>query len=134
MVAIAEAPFEGRAFELAIFKAAIKTRCASWSRRRPKDDDNARAIAEVPKVIDLMEALKLSLAQDAESEAKKAGASKPKAGKAVPNRRTVASACAKTAKESRIKGAQDPSRPPFRERERDHGLSRARRSAGSAAN
>jgi DNA end-binding protein Ku len=46
-----------------------------------------RAIAESPKVINLMDALKRSLAQDAEPERKKAATSRPPRTKAVPDRR-----------------------------------------------
>jgi hypothetical protein len=46
-----------------------------------------RAIAEPLNVINLTEALKRSLAQDAEAEQKKAAAGKPTRTKAVPDRR-----------------------------------------------
>ena len=46
-----------------------------------------RTIAEPPKVINPMEALKRSLAQDAEAEQKKAAVGKPTCTKAVPDRR-----------------------------------------------
>jgi hypothetical protein len=44
-----------------------------------------RTIAEPPKVINLMEALEGSLAQDAEPEPKKAGARKPTRAKPIPD-------------------------------------------------
>jgi hypothetical protein len=44
---------------------ATKTHCASWSRPRPKGERAPREVAQPPKVINLMEAPKRSLAQDA---------------------------------------------------------------------
>jgi len=46
-----------------------------------------RAIAEPPKVINLMEASKRNVARGAEPEPKKAAVSKPTRAKAVPDRR-----------------------------------------------
>jgi hypothetical protein len=46
-----------------------------------------RAIAEPPKVINLMDALKRSLAREAAPEPKKAAASRPTRAKSSPDRR-----------------------------------------------
>jgi DNA end-binding protein Ku len=119
MVAIAETIIERRS---GVFDAARLDGGCQDARRElvePKTKGLAttpRAIAEPPKVIDLMEALKRSFAQDAEPEPKKAAASKPKPAKAVRDR-----------------GQRAPLRPVFgvagrrtqllrsRKQERDHG-------------
>jgi len=63
-------------------------RCASWSREKTKGlTTTPRAIAEPPEVINLMDALKRSLAREAAPEPKKAAASRPTRARSSPDRR-----------------------------------------------
>jgi DNA end-binding protein Ku len=90
MVAIAETIIERRsgAFQTASFRDRYQDALHELVEAKTKGLMTApRTIAEPPKVINLMEALKRSLAQDGEAEQKKAAVGKPTRTKAVPDRR-----------------------------------------------
>jgi DNA end-binding protein Ku len=90
MVSIAETIIEHQsgAFEPASFRDCYPDALRELVEAKTKGLATApRTIAEPPKVINLMEALKRSLAQAAEPKPKKAGASKPTRAKPVPDRR-----------------------------------------------
>jgi DNA end-binding protein Ku len=90
MVAIAETIIERRsdAFEPAGFRDRYHDALRELVEAKTKGPATApRAIAEPPKVINLMEPLMCRLAQDAEPQSKKSAVSKPKAAKAVLDRR-----------------------------------------------
>jgi DNA end-binding protein Ku len=90
MVAIAAANIERRsgAFEPASFRDRYQDALRELVEAKTKGlATTPRAFAEPPKVINLMDALKGSLAQDAKPEPKKAAASRPIRTKAIPDRR-----------------------------------------------
>ena len=90
MVAIAETIIERRsgAFDPETFRDRYQDALRELVEAKTKGLERApREVAEPPKVINLMEALKRSLAQDPTAEAKQAAPSKPSRPKAVPDRR-----------------------------------------------
>jgi DNA end-binding protein Ku len=90
MVAIAETIIERRsgAFELASFRDRYQHALRELVEAKSKGlATSPRAIAEPPKVINLMEALKRRLARDAEPEPKEVAVSRPTRAKAVADRR-----------------------------------------------
>jgi DNA end-binding protein Ku len=90
MVAIAEKIIERRSgtFDPASFHDRYQDALRELVEAKTRGLEKApRAVAEPPKAINLMEALKRSLAQEAEQKPKKAAASRPTHAKAVPDRR-----------------------------------------------
>src|SRR5260370_35994165 len=90
IVGIAETIIERRsgAFEPASFRDRYQDALRELVEAKTKGLTTApRAVAELPKVINLMEALKRSLSQDAEAEPRRAAASKSARAKAAPDRR-----------------------------------------------
>jgi DNA end-binding protein Ku len=90
MVAIAETIIERRtgAFDPETFRDRYQDALRELVEAKTKGLERApREVAEPPKVINLMEALKRSLAQDAEAPPKQAAPSKPARPKAAPDRR-----------------------------------------------
>jgi len=90
MVAIAETIIERRlsAFDPETFRDRYQDALRELVEAKTKGLERApREIAEPPKVINLMDALKRSLAKEAETEPKQATASRPARPKAAPDRR-----------------------------------------------
>src|ERR1700756_1483054 len=89
MVAIAETIIERRsgAFDPETFRDRYQDALRELVEAKTKGLERApREIAEPPKVINLMDALKRSLAKEAEAEPKQAAASKPARPKSAPDR------------------------------------------------
>ena len=90
MVAIAETIIDRRAgaFDPETFRDRYQDALRELVEAKTKGLERpTREVAEPPKVINLMEALKRSLAQDAEAPPKQAAPSKPARPKAAPDRR-----------------------------------------------